>query len=391
MFVSFVSDALETNDVFGFKRQSSIEGYQQYIGHVFNIRKSFGKEENWNQAEFSIADDCLDNYYKILNVKVGDMRVGDTSFHKITVYAVDMKSKRKISFSGYDIAESDESVPGKYAKAARIDKLPVVFSNEFNRFKSSTIGTCLKSSRVRDSVVIQDVYIGKPTDNNQKFAALRFRGTSVNTGTVYNRALTDDIEPMFEYAYEGFYLAMVSKVSKTYNTGSYVSKPTVELVGKEKKFVYTDSLMKICVMSYAAGLALDLHNLSDNTIKIVWDEACFVDHVGQAHRVGYLDDLSIRSKLTSESIPAMDAGYRPLSTIIAGAALTEYISSGLIFPDENTGTLEDVMRLMIPVLHNNVRYEYTFSFDAYYVLKHPELIKRENDACYEVDEPVLKI
>lgn len=53
----------------------------------------------------------------------------------------------------------------------------------------------------------------------------------------------------------------------------------------ETKYVYEDDLIKISWLPLPTQFAFSLENKSDNSIKIIWDEAVYVDQNGSSGRV----------------------------------------------------------------------------------------------------------
>ena len=55
--------------------------------------------------------------------------------------------------------------------------------------------------------------------------------------------------------------------------------------GKVGKYVFTDDLVRIVWSFTPSQISFDLLNKTDHSIKIIWDEAAYLDANGQSHRV----------------------------------------------------------------------------------------------------------
>ena len=53
--------ALDTNGNYGFKKQDTPDGYQQYVGQQIMVRDAFGKLETWEKSGFKPSDETKGN------------------------------------------------------------------------------------------------------------------------------------------------------------------------------------------------------------------------------------------------------------------------------------------------------------------------------------------
>ena len=87
--------------------------------------------------------------------------------------------------------------------------------------------------------------------------------------------------------YQGFYILGLQEVERPENAKERYGESKIinfEEEGKTK-YSYEDELIKIVWLPLSTQFAFTLENKSDNSIKIIWDEAVYVDENGSSGRV----------------------------------------------------------------------------------------------------------
>jgi len=87
--------------------------------------------------------------------------------------------------------------------------------------------------------------------------------------------------------YQGFYNVGLQEVERPENAKERYGESKIinfEEEGKTK-YSYEDELIKIVWLPLSTQFAFTLENKSDNSIKIIWDEAVYVDENGSSGRV----------------------------------------------------------------------------------------------------------
>lgn len=144
------------------------------------------------------------------------------------------------------------------------------------------------------------------------------------------------------------------------------------------KFSYTDNFIDIIIFPLENQFNFVIRNVSDNSIKIVWNEAVFVDVDGST------------SKIMHSGIKYSEReGDQPSSTIIKGAKLddiavptqnvyySEYLKEWItqsLYKNADMKKEDQTIKLMIPIQVKDVINEYIFEFGIKYKLEHPELL-----------------
>ncbi len=85
-------------------------------------------------------------------------------------------------------------------------------------------------------------------------------------------------------------------------------------IGSIENLTLEDSLLKIVFSPQERGIAFDLTNKLNRTIKIIWDEAAYVDQYKSSHRV-----LHLGTRFINIDRP------QPISSVPVGAKLDDLI------------------------------------------------------------------
>ena len=153
------------------------------------------------------------------------------------------------------------------------------------------------------------------------------------------------------------------------------------------KFSFQDENISISIFA-TDRFDFDLKNVSDHSIKLIWNDAAYVDLRGNSSKIMH---NGIKYSQREEN--------QPSTTIIAGANIHDviipnssvYYDKGLgentkfsgwriapLFPTNYRGKNNiGEVRLMLPIQIKGVTNEYTFVFKVYYKFKHPELLTEE--------------
>lgn len=115
-------------------------------------------------------------------------------------------------------------------------------------------------------------------------------------------------------------------------------------------------------------------------IKVVWDDAVFVDCSGSTSKVMH---LGIKYSQREASQPAstiirgasLEDVACPTSNVRYSELLKEWVTESM-YPDKITKEAQQI-RLMLPIQIRDVVNEYVFVFDVKYESKHPERLNIE--------------
>ena len=176
----------------------------------------------------------------------------------------------------------------------------------------------------------------------------------------------------------GKFVAALTKVEKPSSPAVRYGTTTSVMEKDITKFSYKDNFIDIIIFTGSTQFNFILKNVSDNTLKVVWNEAVFVDVDGSTSKV-----------MHSGVKYSQREGDQPASTIIKGAKLDDlaaptdkvYYSESLnewtsrsLFSNANKKSEGQIIKLMLPIQVKDVVNEYIFEFTLSYVYDHPEYL-----------------
>lgn len=176
----------------------------------------------------------------------------------------------------------------------------------------------------------------------------------------------------------GKFLAALTKVEKPSNSAVRYGKTTSVTDKDITKYSYEDNFIDILIFAGSTQFNFVLKNVSDNTLKVVWNEAVFVDVDGSSSKVMH----------TGIKYSQREAD-QPASTIIKGAKLEDlaaptdkvYYSDVLkewtsksLYANAVQKVEGQTIKLMLPIQVKDVVNEYIFEFALSYVYNHPEYL-----------------
>ena len=381
--------AFDTNLVYGIKQQDNVEGYQQYVGKSFFVRPAFGQLETWKKSGFEYDKSYDGKTYTIKTVTVKDVTLNDEPNKEITVQAVEDGGKGKIKFKGYQEVSVKYSIWSGVKQWPLIGYMPIVFVEPYNEFKQKHMGETVSHVLVKDQYEIVDVYIGLPEEKDANFAMPMYTVKNKRTGETVNCSLTKvDVTP-FKKALEGKYKTALVKVEKPEDaTNRYGETKTIKDAGVDK-FSYNDNIIDIVIYGTKEQFIFSLKNVSDHSLKIIWNEAAFVDIEGATSKI-----MHVGTKYSQRE------SDQPATVIIKGAKIDDvatptanvYYDDGVkigystvgsgwktrsMLPETYSGKEAGEIRLMLPIQVKDVVNEYTFVFKVYYTYDHPELLNAD--------------
>lgn len=198
--------------------------------------------------------------------------------------------------------------------------------------------------------------------------------------TCVPESLQSDI---FETALKGKYVSLLSNVEKPANPeiryGETTVIPSEDAVSK---FSYKDNVIDILIFGVRDGFDFVLQNISGSTIKIIWDEAVFVNFDGSTEKVmhkgtKYAERNESQPPTTIIKNAKWEDSVTPTNLVYYYESTNKYLKSGWqthsLYPREK-GLEPGQVMLMLPIQIKDVVNEYIFVFDVKYVFENPELL-----------------
>ena len=380
--------AFDTNSLFGFEQQKTSEGYQQYVGKSFFVRPAYGKLETWTKSGFNYDKSYEGKTFTITKITVKDVTLNDKPNKEVTVVAVQDGAKTKIKFKGYEEVSVKVSIRSGVKQWPLIGWMPVVFTEPFNQKKQELLGKTIKHDMVKDEYEITDVFMGedKTTDATAVTnVTVKNKRTGATVSCPYSKV---NIAP-FADALKGSYKTAVAKVEKPEDaTNRYGETKTIQDAGVDK-FSYNDSIIDITIFGTSEEFKFVLKNISEHSLKIIWNEAAFVGLDGSTSKIMHVGTkYSQREADQPATVIIKGAKIDDLATPTANVYYDEGYKIGYstygsgwktksMLPKEYSGKDAGEIRLMLPIQIKDVVNEYTFVFRVYYIYYHPELLHAE--------------
>lgn len=379
--------AFDTNSNFGFNKQKSVDGYQQYVGKSFFVRPAYGSLETWKKSGFNYMSSYDGKIFTITKVAVKDVVLNGKDNKEIAIVAVEDGSKRKIKFKGYEEVSLKVSAWTGVKQWPLIAWMPIVFTEPFEEFKQKHIGETILHEMVKDQYEIVDVFIG--ADSKKDDASVNVTVKNKRTGKSISCPYRKVKETPFKDALKGSYKTALIKVEKPEDsTNRYGETKTIQDDGVDK-YSYNDSIIDITISGTKEQFNFVLKNISNHSLKIIWNEAAFVDIDGSTSKIMHVGTkYSQRESDQPATVVIKGAKIDDVATPTANVYYDEGIKIGYstigsgwktksMLPEEYKGKEAGEIRLMLPIQVKDVVNEYTFVFRVYYTYDYPELLHAE--------------
>ncbi len=205
---------------------------------------------------------------------------------------------------------------------------------------------------------------------------------NTTTGETKNTS-TESVETsVFADDLSGKYVSLLSNVEKPSNPEiRYGETTTIPSDDALSKFSYKDNVIDIIILADNDSFNFVLQNISGSTIKIVWDEAVFVNFDGSTEKVMH-KGTKYAERNESQPATTIIRNAKWEDTVIPNHLVYyrdggDYFESGWethsMYPSEKGLSSGQVM-LMLPIQIKDVINEYIFIFDVKYIYNHPERI-----------------
>lgn len=240
---------------------------------------------------------------------------------------------------------------------------------------------------VKNALNVGEVYSHPRVMHSYKIVGMNSSSQYIAINTITNQRKLCNInnieEDIFSEDLSGKYVSVLCKVEKPSNPSiRYGKTETIETSSDITQYSYVDNVIDMLIIGDSKEFIFTLKNISDNTIKIIWDEAVFVNFDGSTEKVmhkgikfsekdGAKPPTTIirNAKLEDTIIPTHLVYYREATT----KNIVEGWDTYSMYPKEK-GLKPGQIRLMLPIQIKDVINEYVFVFDVKYVYKHPEVL-----------------
>lgn len=252
-----------------------------------------------------------------------------------------------------------------------------VYYDAANANDLNAIGTVFTNSKYKCTYTVINVENKKEDYYPYKVSKYYTVKNSIDGRTKEVKAFNAKVEA-FSGDDSGKFFAALTKVEKPSNSAVRYGKTTSVTDKDITKYSYEDNFIDILIFAESTQFNFVLKNVSDNTLKVVWNEAVFVDVDGSTSKIMH----------TGIKYSQREAD-QPASTIIKGAKLEDlaaptdkvYYSDVLkewtsksLYVNANKKLEGQTIKLMLPIQVKDVVNEYIFEFTLSYVFNHPEYL-----------------
>lgn len=256
--------------------------------------------------------------------------------------------------------------------------LPFFFIDDFNADKDKLIGKTFTDPFVKGEYKITDVKL-EDTNNGERIKEIVY---DVSNSEIKRSFRTTDYEATIaKFINEdksGLFHTKLVKVEKPEDSSERYGQVKVVDDKGITKYSFEDDFITIIIFADDTKFSFKLINKTQNSIKIVWDDAVFVDFNGVTSKVIH-SGVKYNERETSQVATTIISGASlediacPTSYIRYDEYLKEWVSDSM-FPNSFTKT-ENQIRLMLPIQLKDVVNEYVFIFDVKYKYNYPERLK----------------
>lgn len=350
-----------------------------------------GEKPSFDDEKFPGSHNTV---YVIADIKGSD--------DKLDIYLKLPNEKKSIKWSvsnGYQYYSY-----GRYAfNITKNFTIPLLLIDKLEKLKTDLKGVEVSDSRVKFNYKIEDVALNnkdlkydeypKPVvvlknlnDNSLKeISTLMIEPEKLitNLNSLKERQTYLDLQKMvlanecFKTFLSGKYLATLSKIEKPENSAiRYGETKTIEDEGVSK-FSYIDGYIDILIFASSTQFNFMLKNVSENSIKVIWNEAVFVDFDGSTSKImhvgtKYSQRESDQPATTIIKDAKIDDIACPTKNVRYSDVLKEWVTDPL-FPKKPNLPISSI-RLMLPIQVKDVVNEYIFIFEVKWVYNNPELL-----------------
>ncbi len=369
--MTFASDnAPKANfGIYGIQRCSSISEYQKYVGQtvVYVPKETPTYSDKMFGGQFN-------QKYVITKISGNNSRM--------TFLLTERDGKKKVKMVVYN--DSISSIWDVFCITDSYS-IPLLLIDKFDNDKSKHIGKSFTNDKVITEYKCVDVIMKakKPeySFSDVPYPTQHFVLKNSITGEEKAYPAESAETDCFSEDISGKYISSLTKVEKPADETVRYGETKVEEVGGITKYRYIDDFIDILIFGNSEQFSFFLKNVSQNSLKLVWNEAAFVDFNGTTSKV-----MHVGTRYSEKD------GEQPSTTIIKGANIedvavptckirysdfTKIWMTDSMYPNTADTTPGD-LKLMLPIQVKEVINEYIFIFRVDWVYNHPELLKANN-------------
>lgn len=344
----------------------TVEEYQNLIGKTYTFIPVFNSHNYRMVKKFSFR-----RIFKIDNIKKS--RTHDEGVVKTSWTISDISNGEKFKIIVYignrsELEKNYANIP--WDDEVRNYEIPLYDLDKWKQDHASLIGSSYTHPLVKASYKVLDCNIDIIEKNYDEIVKVQ---NSIDKKCYIYRLSTAQ-QDCFRDDLERTYFSTLTMVDKPKNPEIKYGE-IQSVTDSLTKYSYEDNFISVIIYGNSKNFSFSIKNNTQYSIKIIWDEAVFVDLKGSTSKIMH-NGIKYSERENSQSP----------STIIRGASLDDiavptrnvFYADNLkdwriqsMYPDQPT---EDTyqLRLMLPIQIKEVVNEYVFVFDVKYEYLHPE-------------------
>ena len=322
---------------YGLQKQQSAKDYKKYIGKEFSIIQNSTDEKDPN------------NTFVIQNI----ITMGNSFLLKYS--------------SIKDLSNIREIKIGLKDKDVSIYNLPFVFMEMIEREINNSIGNTISFEGAKNVFKIIDTKFEKYSDQSSYKSIVYYIQDSESKIVHRISNMDEDHTKLSHILFKNKRMASLVSVEKPTNTFEHNKISAINL-NDSLAFSFADKIVSVIIQAGHTSFNFIIKNISDNSIKILWNEASYVGTDGFTSQImhsgiKYFDKEKLQTPTIIISGASLSDGVIPINNATWSDVEKRWIESPLINYDNSSDLDGKTMKLMIPIqIINGIVNEYIFTF-----------------------------
>lgn len=359
--------------VYGIQHCNTLSEYQKYVGQTVVY---LPKESPTNEDKTMFIGE-FDKKYIIIKISGDDLRM--------TFFLTEKGGKNKVKMVVYN--EAKYSVWGNkgYYCITESYSIPLLLIDNFDNDKSILIGKIFTNDKVITEYRCVDVIMKAQKKEysfyEEPYPTLHYVLKNLITGEEKAYPANNAEIECFTEDISGEYKSTLIKVEKPADESIRYGETKIVEVEGVTKYQYIDDFIDILIFGESKQFSFLLKNISPNSLKLVWDEAVFVDFNGTTSKVMHVGIIYSQKEATQPASTIIRDSHIedvavPTCNVRYSDLLKDWITESMypITPATSPGDL----KLMLPIQVKDVINEYIFVFRVDWEFNHPELLRNKN-------------
>lgn len=399
---------------YGIEQQDSFDGYLQYVGQTVKYVKGEDGNETEMDKSFIKGGGDYDKEYTILKITGNKDKItfllqennGKTKVRLVArnrYYFYDNSRISDVPLLLIGLIEQDKQLFANQSSSVIVSDIQlhkrngqvypnivyvitdrsdasVYYSDVENIADLNDLGKVFTNPKFKCTYKIVNVFIDETETVLLDWRKHYLLKNSIDgtTEDMVAKYFDSNSNSVFERAGAGQFYATLKEVEKPSNPAVRYGTTTSVSDKNITKFSYIDNYIDILIFAGEKEFYFTIKNISSNTIKVVWNEAVFVDVNGSTSKImhtgiKYSQRDADQSSSTIIKGAKLDDLATPINKVYYDDILKMWDRKSL-YEDAEKGKENQILQLMLPIQVKDVINEYVFKFELTYKYKHPEYL-----------------